>query len=48
MIKEKLAVECDGDEVHGPDQYQDDVDRQRDLERCGWVFWRIRSSSFLY
>ncbi len=41
-----LAVECDGDAWHGPDRYEDDAARQRDLERCGWVFWRIRGSAF--
>ena len=41
-----LAVECDGDAWHGPDRYEDDAARQRDLERCGWVFWRIRESAF--
>ena len=41
-----LAVECDGDEWHGPDRYEEDVARQRDLERCGWEFWRIRESVF--
>ena len=43
---ERLAVECDGDYWHGPEQHEDDISRQRDLERCGWVFWRIRESSF--
>ena len=33
-----LAVECDGDEWHGPDRYEEDAARQRDLERCGWEF----------
>ena len=41
-----LAVECDGDEWHGPDQYDNDMARQRQLERCGWKFWRIRESTF--
>ena len=43
---ERLAVECDGDFWHGPEKHEDDISRQRDLERCGWVFWRIRESSF--
>ena len=30
------------------EQYLNDVQRQRDLERCGWVFWRIRESSFYH
>jgi very-short-patch-repair endonuclease len=42
----KLAVECDGDEWHGPDAYERDLARQRDLERCGWTFFRIRESEF--
>ncbi|GLZ79466.1 hypothetical protein Afil01_42730 [Actinorhabdospora filicis] len=44
--KAKLAVECDGDHWHGPERYQDDLRRQRDLERCGWRFFRIRESRF--
>ena len=43
---ERLAVECDGDHWHGPEKHEEDIIRQRDLERCGWVFWRIRESSF--
>ena len=43
-----LAVECDGDRWHGPDRYDQDVARQRDLERCGWTFWRVRESSFRF
>lgn len=42
----RLAVECDGDAWHGPDRYQQDLARQRDLERCGWRFFRIRESEF--
>ena len=41
-----LAVECDGDAWHGPDRYEGDAARQRDLERCGWTFWRVRESAF--
>ena len=41
-----LAVECDGDAWHGPDRYEEDAARQRDLERCGWMFWRVRESVF--
>lgn len=44
----RLAVECDGDRWHGPDQYDLDMARQRDLERCGWVFYRIRGSEYAY
>ncbi|MDK1030150.1 MAG: AAA domain-containing protein [Anaerolineae bacterium] len=42
----RLAVECDGDYWHGPEQYQLDAGRQRALERCGWHFWRVRGSTF--
>ncbi|WP_186525915.1 AAA domain-containing protein [Leekyejoonella antrihumi] len=42
----RLAVECDGDHWHGPDAYLQDLARQRDLERCGWTFFRVRESSF--
>lgn len=44
--KARLAVECDGDEWHGPDAYEADLGRQRELERCGWRFMRIRESAF--
>jgi very-short-patch-repair endonuclease len=42
----RLAVECDGDHWHGPDRYEQDMARQRDLERAGWQFVRIRGGDF--
>lgn len=42
----RLAVECDGDQWHGPEAYDRDLARQRDLERCGWRFVRIPGSAF--
>lgn len=42
----RIAVECDGDEWHGPDQYEQDMVRQRQLERAGWTFVRLRESDF--
>jgi len=42
----RLAVECDGDEWHGPARYEQDMARQRDLERAGWQFVRIRGTEF--
>lgn len=42
----RLAIECDGDHWHGPDAYVADLRRQRDLERCGWSFFRVRESTF--
>lgn len=42
----RIAVECDGDKWHGAERYAEDTARQRDLERCGWIFWRVRGSTF--
>jgi very-short-patch-repair endonuclease len=42
----KLAIECDGDHWHGASQYEKDMARQRELERCGWEFWRVRGGAF--
>ncbi|MFH0728681.1 MAG: AAA domain-containing protein [Pseudomonadota bacterium] len=44
--KARLAVECDGDNWHGADRYEVDMQRQRQLERCGWEFFRVRESAF--
>ncbi|MEQ6389239.1 AAA domain-containing protein [Bacillaceae bacterium S4-13-58] len=46
--KGRIAVECDGDEWHGPDRYEHDMNRQRILERCGWNFWRVRGSEYYF
>ncbi len=43
----RLAVECDGDRYHGPDKWTEDMERQRILERAGWVFWRCFASTFI-
>jgi len=45
-LKGRLAVECDGDHWHGPERYEQDMGRQRQLERSGYIFWRIRSSVY--
>lgn len=42
----RLAIELDGDEYHGPDRWQHDMNRQRVLERAGWVFWRCFASTW--
>lgn len=42
----RIAVECDGDYWHGPEQYDHDMHRQQILERCNWIFYRIRESMF--
>jgi very-short-patch-repair endonuclease len=43
----RLAVECDGDAYHGPEQWESDMRRQAVLERVGnCVFVRIRGSIY--
>jgi len=42
----RLAIECDGDRHHGPDKWLEDSQRQRVLERAGWVFWRCFASAW--
>ena len=47
MLKNAVAVECDGDKYHNRiDKWQEDIERQQNLERSGWTFWRITGSSF--
>ncbi len=43
----RLAVECDGDKYHSAEKWSDDMQRQRILERAGWVFWRCFASTFI-
>ncbi len=43
----RLAVECDGDRYHGADKWDEDMHRQRILERAGWRFWRCFASTFI-
>ena len=46
-VQARLALECDGDEYHSsPEDIHNDLVRQRQLERCGWTFWRLRQSEF--
>jgi very-short-patch-repair endonuclease len=45
-MRGRIAVECDGDAWHGPEQWIEDNARQRQLERCGWTFWRVRGGEF--
>lgn len=45
-IDSRLAVECDGEEWHGAEEYEHDMARQRQLERAGWTFVRVRESDF--
>lgn len=43
----RLAIECDGDRYHGPEQWPDDMARQRMIERAGWTVWRCFASRFI-
>ncbi len=42
----RLAVECYGDKWHGAAEYDNDMSRQRELERCGWHFWIVRGGAY--
>lgn len=42
----KIAIECDGDKFHGVEQYEDDLMRQKVLERCGWQFFRVSGAEY--
>jgi very-short-patch-repair endonuclease len=45
----RLAVECDGDFWHSaPEDRENDLDRERELKRAGWRFWRVRESEFSF
>jgi very-short-patch-repair endonuclease len=45
----RLAVECDGRAWHtSPDQVREDLERERELRRLGWKFWRIRESEYCF
>jgi very-short-patch-repair endonuclease len=43
----RLGVECDGDKDHLPEQWTEDIRRQRALERVGWMFWRCFAATFV-
>ncbi len=42
----RLAVECDGDQYHTLERWEEDQIRERQLRRAGWEFWRVNGSSF--
>lgn len=44
--RNRLAIECDGDMFYGIEKIEQDMERQRVLERAGWTFLRIRGSVF--
>ncbi|MCC7478051.1 AAA family ATPase [bacterium] len=42
----RLAVECDGDQYHTLENWEEDQVRERQLRRGGWEFWRVSGSAF--
>ena len=42
----RLAIECDGDQYHTLENWEEDQIRERQLRRAGWEFWRVSGSSF--
>jgi len=42
----RLAVVCDGDQWDGADTFEQELARQRMLERCGLPFARVRGASY--
>ncbi|UOQ92262.1 AAA domain-containing protein [Halobacillus shinanisalinarum] len=47
-LRDRLAVECDGEKWHGPEKFEEDMQRQESLERAGWLFWRVRGREFYF
>ncbi|MBM7702917.1 AAA domain-containing protein [Metabacillus iocasae] len=47
-LRDRLAVECDGEKWHGPEKFEEDMKRQESLERAGWKFWRVRGREFYF
>ncbi|MCK0093745.1 AAA domain-containing protein [Rhodococcus sp. F64268] len=45
----KLAVACDGELWHtSPERQGADLERERELTRSGWKFWRVRESEYYF
>jgi very-short-patch-repair endonuclease len=42
----RLGVLCESDTWQGAAAYERELARQRDLQRCGWRFFRVRASEF--
>jgi very-short-patch-repair endonuclease/DNA polymerase III delta prime subunit len=47
-LRDRLAVECDGEKWHGHEKFEEDIQRQESLERAGWKFWRVRGREFYF
>lgn len=42
----RLAIECDGDQYHTLENWDNDQIREGQLRRAGWQFWRVTGSAF--
>lgn len=47
-MRNRVGIICDGDTVSEKYDYEEYIERQLDLERVGWVFYRIMGSEFYY
>lgn len=47
-LRDRLAVECNGEKWHGPEKFEEDMRRQESLERAGWKCWRVRGREFYF
>lgn len=45
-LEARLAVECDGDQYHTLENWEEDQVREKQLRRAGWEFWRVTGSAF--
>ncbi|OZC50778.1 hypothetical protein CH267_22240 [Rhodococcus sp. 06-621-2] len=42
----RVAIECDDDSAVDADELLDRMEREFELRRCGWLFYRVRASDF--
>lgn len=45
FVAEKIAIEFDGEEFHGPGRRESDLQRQNDLVRAGWTIFRFTDAT---
>lgn len=45
-LRERLAVECDGEKWQGTKKYEENLLKQEALEKAGWVFWPVSGKDF--
>ncbi|MFL0195597.1 AAA domain-containing protein [Clostridium sp. WILCCON 0269] len=47
-VRNRVAIICDGDVSSEKYNWEETIERQLDLQRVGWIFYRIRGSEFYY